>query len=315
MQSVSTDTLRRGKEAAAWSEVYSSLLAAADIIPEDDDFSAGLSLGRLGQLGLARLSTGRCTIRRTAAHIDDASPRLYSFVVQARGRGSFTQGDAEVVLGPGDITLCDHAQPHSRSLDAGAEMLLVRVPAEIIADYLPHPELLCGRRLPAGEGLTPSAGVMVASLWRRLEEGLPAHYEDSIAHVLLEMIATAYSVAFGGVADGQSSEGARFATIQRYIEDHLRDRGLEPNAIAAAVGVKPQEVRRLFAVRGDSLRTYVLRRRLDEAARRLRDPRWRAHTIAEIAYGWGFNSAARFTHCFRDRFGVSPTEYRRSGAG
>src|SRR5262249_30900336 len=141
--------------AAAWSEMYSGFLAAADFIPDDDDFSAGLAMGRIGQLGLARLATGRCTIRRTAAHIDARSPPLYSFVIQARGRGSVAQGASRVVLDPGDSPLCDHAAPHSRTREAGAEMLLVRVPAEIISDYLPRPELLCGRRLPAAEGSPP----------------------------------------------------------------------------------------------------------------------------------------------------------------
>src|SRR5262249_17520501 len=104
MESVSTDTLERAGRAAAWSEMYSGLLAAADFIPADDDFSAGLALGRIGRLGLARLATGRCTIERTAAHIDARSPRLYSFVVQAHGRGTFSQSGAKVVLDPGDFT-------------------------------------------------------------------------------------------------------------------------------------------------------------------------------------------------------------------
>src|SRR5262245_60504469 len=103
METLSTDRLDRAGRAAAWSEMYSGLLAAADFIPEDDDFTAGLALGRLGRLGLARLATGRCTIRRTAEHIDARSPQLYSVVVQTRGRGTFVQGGAKVLLDTGDF--------------------------------------------------------------------------------------------------------------------------------------------------------------------------------------------------------------------
>ena len=41
------------------------------------------------------------------------------------------------------------------------------------------------------------------------------------------------------------------------------------------------------------------------------DPAWRGHSMTEIAFGWGFNSAPHFTRTFRDRFGIPPREYRR----
>jgi AraC-like DNA-binding protein len=38
-----------------------------------------------------------------------------------------------------------------------------------------------------------------------------------------------------------------------------------------------------------------------------------ARPIGDIAYRFGFSDAARFSHAFRKRFGVSPSEYRRQG--
>src|SRR6186713_2392267 len=104
MEAISTDGLRPDGRAQAWNELYSGILAAADFIPFDsDDFSAGLAMSQVGPLGFARLATGRCEIRRTAAHIDRSSPRLYSIIVQARGSGLFSQEGNRVVLGPGDL--------------------------------------------------------------------------------------------------------------------------------------------------------------------------------------------------------------------
>ena len=76
MERVSTNGLRPAGKAQAWSELYSGVLAAADFIPFDDDFSAGLAMSHVGPLGLARLAAGRCAINRTAAHID-LSPTEY----------------------------------------------------------------------------------------------------------------------------------------------------------------------------------------------------------------------------------------------
>src|SRR3569623_142283 len=116
MESFSTEALRSAGKAEAWNRIYSGQLAAADFIPSEKNFSAGLALSHVGQLGLARLATGRCTIRRTAAHIDRSLPQLYSIIVQARGRDIFTQGGNRVLLNSGDFALCAHAAPHSRKI-------------------------------------------------------------------------------------------------------------------------------------------------------------------------------------------------------
>ena len=303
MDRVSTEGLRPAGKAQAWSELYSGVLAAADFIPFDDDFSAGLAISHVGPLGLARLATGRCAINRTAAHIDRSMPRLYSIILQARGRGLFSQEGNRVVLGPGDLALCDHTLPHSRVLERDAETLLIRVPAEMIGEYLPAPQQLCGRRLPAGAGLAPSAAIMARGLWQRLEHGFAPQYEDCFAHHLLELIGTSYAMAFGADADS-------LLLLRSHIDDRLYDPDFKAGTIGTELGFEPREVRRLFAASDEGPREYLLRRRLQEAARRLRDPCWRGHTIAEIAHCCGFASNAVFTRSFRAHFDLSPTEYR-----
>jgi AraC-like DNA-binding protein len=57
---------------------------------------------------------------------------------------------------------------------------------------------------------------------------------------------------------------------------------------------------------------YILRRRVEECARQMSDPNWSGHTLTEIAFSWGFNSAAHFTRSFREQFGSAPRDYRRS---
>lgn len=312
MESFSTEALRSAGKAEAWNRIYSGLLAAADFIPSDKNFTAGLALSHVGQLGLARLATGGCTIRRTAAHIDRSSPQLYSIIVQASGRGLFTQGGNRVVLHPGDFALCDHAMPHSRRIEADAETLIIRVPAEVIANYLPQPEHLCGHRLPAGAGLTPSAGAMIRSLWHRLEQGIASDYEDCLAHHMLEIVATSYAMVFGVRANGEPAGNRDMMTVQNHVENRLHDPDFKPNAIADELSMAQRDVRRVFAMRGECARSYVSRRRLEESARRLRDPRWRGHTVAEIAHCCGFVSTALFARTFRERYGMTPTEYRES---
>lgn len=311
MEKVSTVGLQPAGGAQGWSELYSRVLAAADFIPYENDFSAGLMMSHVGPLEVARLATGRCAIRRTAAHIDGSSPKLYSILLQANGRGMLTQVGNRVVLNPGDLALCDHALPHSRVLEKGAEVLIIRVPAEMIADYLPQPQHLCGRRLPGGIGLAPSAAIMARELWRRLEEGFTSPYGDCLAHHLLELIATSYAIAFGENAKGDAET---VLLVRNHLEDRLHDPEFRSGALASELGLSPGEVRQVFVEHDLSPRQYLHRRRLEEAARRLRDPRWRGHTIAEIAHCCGFASNAMFARSFRERYDLSPTQYREKRA-
>ncbi|MBT2186503.1 helix-turn-helix domain-containing protein [Sphingobium nicotianae] len=314
MESFSTETLVRGGRTRAWNEIYSSRLSTIDFIPQSGNFSAGLKLGGLGRLGLARLMTGPCTIRRTVDHIDDgASARLYSFLIQLNGEGQFAQGKHDAVLHRGDVTLCDNGVPHCYRLGGeDAEMLLVRVPHELIRDYLPYPERLSGRRLPAQNGLAVIAAGMACSLWRQIERGLDPAHEDSIAHQLLDLFATSYSMAYGPEMSGPFPDAKLHARAAGFIEEHIRDATLTVRGVAAAVGLPVSELLAMFVQRGDSFGGYVSRRRLDQAARQLRNPRWRGSTVSGIAYGVGYTSVPLFTRAFHARFGVSPGDYRRS---
>jgi AraC-like DNA-binding protein len=310
MESFSTETIRRGSRALAWNEIYSARLAETEYVPRELDFSAGLKLGGLGQLGLARLVSGPCSIRRTVDHI--GGPRRYSFLIQLSGQGRLAQGGRDATLLSGDVTLCDNGVPHCYDLDGAGEMLLVRVPGELIVDYLPHPDRLCGRRLPSGAGIAPIAAGLACSLWRAVERGFSADHADSLAHQLLDLFTASYSLVYGQEMSGPFADAAHHARAVAFIEENLRDPGLNARKVAVATAIGTGELLAMFMRRGDSFGGFLARRRLDRAALQLRNPRWRGSTVSEIAYGLGYTSVPLFTRSFHSRFGLSPGDYRRA---
>src|SRR5690606_23432267 len=109
--------------------------------------------------------------------------------------------------------------------------------------------------------------------------------------------------------------GGRDARARLFIEQNLSDPDLGPHTIARSLKVSARYLRMIFAREGECISSYVLRRRLEETARQLADPRWRGRSICEIAFQWGFNSAPHFSRSFRSHFGMSPREYRALHAG
>lgn len=81
--------------------------------------------------------------------------------------------------------------------------------------------------------------------------------------------------------------------------------------VAAAEGLSTYHLHRVFtATFGHSIKTYVRKRRLTEAARLLRTT---TRGVLDIALECQFESQASFTRAFRALFNQPPASFRREG--
>lgn len=316
MESFSSDLLPVATRTTDWNQIYSRQLNQVDFTPADRHaFAARLGMGRLGPVQFVRMSANRSSIERTPRHIRAGAPRLYSYLLQLRGRGVFNHWGHEAHLEEGDFVLCDSAVPHCFTIDDASTVLMLRVDAQTMREHLPAPEQYCGRRLRSDVGLTGTMSAMVAKLDAQLEGGFSSAYDTRFARHLLDMLSMAYAIGFEAEPSISAVVRGRQADIVRYIEEHLRDPGLSPAQVAQGLRMSPRYLRTVFARSGEKLSAYIMRRRLEECARQIRHPSWQGHTLTEIAFAWGFNSSAHFTRAFREHFGVTPRAYRRGAGG
>lgn len=312
MERFSTTGLPMAGRAAAWNALYAQRMSRGGFAPEDQSqFDAELRIGKIGPVKLAKLSVDCCSFERSQADIQQHSPRLYSFLLQAEGRSTFYHCGNEAHLSEGDFVLCDTGLPHYWSTRDHSTTIMVRVEPNTLREYLPTPEQFCGLHLGRAVGLTDTVSAMVQSLSNRVETGIGAAYEGQVARHLLEMISMSYSMGFEG-SNASATLWQRRKDIIRYIEEHLRDPRLSPASIAAGLRLSPRYLRTIFSISGERVSAYILRRRLEECARQMRNPAWNGHTLTEIAFSWGFNSSAYFTRCFHEQFGAAPRDYRRA---
>lgn len=99
----------------------------------------------------------------------------------------------------------------------------------------------------------------------------------------------------------------RILKVQLFIQEHL-DEDLPLERLARLAHFSPYHFHRIFrGMVGESLADYVRRLRLESAAQALK------HTVrgvTRIALDAGYGTHEAFTRAFRQRFGVSPSEYR-----
>lgn len=101
------------------------------------------------------------------------------------------------------------------------------------------------------------------------------------------------------------------AAVIDYIEEHLMEERLDLEGIAAAFNYSRYHLHRMFAsVTGFPMHTYLMRRRLTEAARMLvfsKEP------VLEIALASGYETQRSFSRAFQKYFKHSPSQYRKKG--
>ena len=100
-------------------------------------------------------------------------------------------------------------------------------------------------------------------------------------------------------------------TVIEYIENHL-DGKLDLEMISEAVHYSKYHLHRLFSnIAGMTIRDYVVRRQLTEAAKLLV---FSKKPIIEIAYICGYESQQAFSSAFKSMYKIPPAEYRDTGA-
>jgi AraC-like DNA-binding protein len=311
MDVYSTAGVPAGRRTSYWNEVYTSHFAQVAFDPVSrENFQAELRTSSMGPLSFARVSYNAAEVERTRSHIDRTRERFLSFVLHLRGRGVFTHYGHETTIDDGDFTLSDNAEPHHLRLQGPADVIILRCPPDVLKPYLPSPERLCGRRLPAHEGFTRTAAAMMRSLVDQLEHGVSPQFNQRVVHNVLEVMATSYALVFDEGVPDRSIAGARRMQARRFIEAHLKEPDLTAAAVAQAVEVSPRYLRMVFATEHETVSEYILRRRLEESARLLASSLWLGHTITEIAFANGFNSSPHFTRAFRRQYGITPRQYR-----
>ncbi|WP_421760631.1 helix-turn-helix domain-containing protein [Devosia sp.] len=107
----------------------------------------------------------------------------------------------------------------------------------------------------------------------------------------------------------QSAESGRntvsLVAIKAFIEQHLLEPTLGPQALLDTFGITRSTLYRLFEPLG-GVSAYIAQRKLNHAFRLLSDTRQPRGRISQLATELGFSHPSAFTRAFKDAFGLSP---------
>ena len=100
----------------------------------------------------------------------------------------------------------------------------------------------------------------------------------------------------------------RMLRCKEYLDENICDTSLRVSALAEMCGISEVYFRRLFSARlGTSPKQYILDIRIQKARQLLSEGGLKISAVAELC---GFSGSYHFCRVFRQRMGVTPSDYR-----
>ncbi|MGE0226631.1 MAG: AraC family transcriptional regulator [Acetobacteraceae bacterium] len=280
--------------------------------PSRRGFVGRLAQHALGPLRLYDFSAPAHDVRRDPDAAQDGPAATILAVMQIEGECDYSAATVCLTLTPGDILFLSPRQRFAMRFPRAMRLRVVAIPAPrwahgLLVDTCSH-------------GVVARADVGSTAIGRSFFDGIFAHVErlsDSergrMARLALDVLETLSEVALSSRGiPAFGTRAAQQARILAYVHDHLADPDLDARTIARALRMSPRYVRELLRAAGATLRGLLLTQRLERCREELQDPLRRHRPVSDIAFDWGFNSAAHFTRVFRARYGVPPARYRRA---
>lgn len=279
-----------------WDKVYTTFQAKADVHV-------------VGRYILADLQTSHGSIEKTANDLSrGASDSVLVYLAVESGQ-HYQVGRDEYAMVPGDVCIV----PMDRRFHGAAGSIAFRsllIPNAVLAPLMAGRELTRARHLKADAPL----GILLAASLNAAASQIPL-LTDELGDAVLTNLSGLVGLAIGTSDEGHMAgrdavRVARLHLVKQHIGKHLANPMLDPVSVAAALGMSVRQVHLLFQHSGDTITHYVLRRRLDACRATLANPSAAGRSVADVAFGWGFNSLSVFYRAFALAFGVPPGSVR-----
>jgi AraC-like DNA-binding protein len=296
-----------------WNDAVSSTFVPLECRTNVTDVFRGELINiTLGDVQLTRVSAAPHRVQRTRRTIGRNDPGLLKVALQMRGTGRISQDGHEAKLEPGDLALYDTTRPYTLTYDDNRsfETFVLMFPDQLLGLPRDSVRAVTAQRVSGQDGLGALVSPFLGHLAESMSQDGPV-LSSRLAHNVISLLETLYRDRLDlGVAEPERVSTARLLAIQRWLDRHLDDPELTPEAIAAAHHISLRYLHRLFAAEGSSVSRWVKDRRLEGCRRDLADPALVRFSVAALAARWGLLDAAGFSRSFRSAYGLSPREYR-----
>lgn len=271
-------------------------------------FSGKLIGRRWSSKAMAQLSVNAHAVSRQGTLGAAEGPGYFKLAIQGTGRGIVMQDGKEAVLETGEFAFFDASRPYTVLFDDSSTSHILLFPRQLL--HLPFESadelsvMAFGQGKPLSRIVTSFSNECVDAM-KHLSGPVARRLADNLIHLLGTVIA---NELYSGGSD--LGDRHRKQQVMAYVEEHLEDPGLNPQAIAAAHFISVRSLHQLFENENQTIAATIRSLRLERCRMQLEDPSQDAVLLSSIAAQWGFADSAHFSRAFRQAYGATPSQWR-----
>jgi AraC family transcriptional regulator, positive regulator of tynA and feaB len=301
------------RKAATWNLMLGELIDVQALPRDPMHFDGTLIRQRVGPMTLFEVRCASVRLRHGRARGQRGGRPSFQLLMPVQGEFTLAHADQPTAtVGTGSFCLIDRTEPYELTHGDGLRTIGLELPHSLLEACLPKASGYAGVVVRPDSG----AGRVLAGLLHALGSELNSEETSgTLPSMVARSIAGFVAAAFVDRSRLPILRGtrARLSAFHEFVEAHLADGDFRPQDLARAFKVSERYVRLVFQEAGETLSSYLLRKRLERAAQLLRNEHNSSHTITDIALECGFNSASHFGHSFRQRYGKTPRDFRAGG--
>lgn len=255
-------------------------------------------------------------VERSEGFIEDNPTGAIAIFFATEGDAFFFHRGGHITLKPGQALVYDADRPFLRGFNHRFRELVLTIPKHRYEELVvgKGPELPAVFDFSAGGGHGEQAlAKLVQAALNGIASGRPRHvtHTESAASPMFGIEEEALGLVRLILGETAGAETGLIAAARDHIELNITDQELSPAQVAAAVGISERQLGRIFSEAGTTVGRYMLAKRLELTHDALASAEQDRISVGEIGRRFGFASPSHFSRTFRERYGLTPLQWRK----
>jgi len=308
-----TENAPTHRRLALWQDIVCDVFVQLDCKSDlGTAFHGSITSAPLGAVKCSEVSSGQQRVFRTPSRISRANEDFILIALGKRGAGAVLQDGREAIIQPGEFAFYDTTRPYELQFKDDFTQTIFQIPRAMLHRRFTGTQSLTAVSFTPDRPLEKLAYHFVSAV-SEVADRLDPDTALRLSDQAIDLVAMAMSERLGARPMSSSTHrSALLCRLKAHVLAHLQSPGLCLTETAAALGISPRYINSLLADEQTSFQRYVLEQRLEHCKRDLSSPAHAHRHIGEIAFAWGFNDLSHFGRVFRERYGLSPRDWRQS---